>query len=203
MSKKRVIVLDTETTGLDAKSGDEVIEIGLVEIIDGEIGVTHNWRYKPNKPINIQAQNVHSLNYFDLIDCPKFNSPELKKLGEFLNGDELIIHNAAFDIGMLDVSYERYNLKFSDYHGQVIDTLKIARSVFKGTNKKCNLDALCDYYMIDKTSRVYHGALIDCFLLAQVFNKLLPDYFKEGNYLESSNNSENISFDTNFKRFSL
>lgn len=201
--KKRVIVLDTETTGLDYKSGDEVIEIGLVEIIDGKIGETHNWRYKPTKPINIQAQNVHSLSYFDLIDCPKLNTPELKKLGDFINGDDLIIHNASFDIGMLDSSYEKYNLNFSNYHGQVIDTLKVARSIFKGTNQKCNLDALCDYYMIDKTVRVYHGALIDCYLLANVFNKLLPDFFKEGNYLDSNNNSENVFFDTDFKRFKL
>lgn len=200
---KRVIVLDTETTGLDAKSGDEIIEIGLVEIIDGEIKETHNWRYKPLKPINIQAQNVHSLNYFDLKDCPRLNTSELKKLGDFLAGDDLIIHNASFDIGMLDVAYDKYNLEFSDYHGQVIDTLKLARSIFKGTSQKCNLDALCDYYMIDKTVRVYHGALIDCFLLAQIFNKLLPDFFKEGNYLSSSSNVDKLEFDTDFQRFKI
>lgn len=204
MENKRVIVLDTETTGLDHRSGDEIIEIGLVEIINGVIGQTYNWRYLPTKPINIQAQNVHSLSLFDLLSSPKLNSPELKKLGEFLNGDALVIHNASFDMGMLESAYNKYNLKFDKYHGQVIDTLKIARQVFKGTNQKCNLNALCDYYMIDKSIRVFHGALIDCYLLAQVFNKLLPDFFKSNNLNEDNKSSvDGYKFDIDFKKFIL
>lgn len=198
---KRAILLDTETTGLSANNGDEVIEIGVIELIDGEIKSANNWQYKPTKPINIQAQNVHSLSVFDLEDKPRFNTPELKKFGEFLNGDDLIIHNAAFDIGMLNESYSRFNLKFEDYHGQVIDTLKVARSVFKGTNQKCNLDALCEHYVIDQSSRFYHGALIDCYLLAEVFKKLLPNYFKEDGF--NRNSLDEYKIDLDFQKFIL
>lgn len=200
--KKRCIVLDTETTGLDYRSGDEIIEMGLVEIVDSVVGEGFNFRYRPTKPINIMAQNVHSLSLFDLLDSPKLNTPELKKLGEFLNGDDLIIHNATFDMGMLNEAYAKFNMNFSNYHGKVIDTLKVARAVFKGTNQKCNLDALCDYYFIDKSIRVYHGALIDCYLLADLFLKLLPEYFN-GDYVVGNNGDEEIKFDADFERFIL
>lgn len=200
---KRVIILDTETTGLDKDAGDEIIEIGLVEMINGEIKTAKNIRYKSNKPIEIRAQNVHSISSFDLLNSPILNTPELNKLSEFINGDPLVIHNANFDMGMLDKAYSKYNLDFSKFHGKVIDTLKLARVIFKGTSQKVNLNALCDHYEIDKSERVYHGALIDCYLLSKVFLKLLPSYFDEDNNLDDSNLISNIKFDTDFKRYEL
>lgn len=205
--EKRVIILDTETTGLDHSSGDEIVEIGLIEVINGEIISSKNLRYNPYKPIGIIAQNVHSLNFYDLKNFPRFDEENLLKLGEFLGGDDLVIHNAPFDMGMLNASYERYGLKFSDYHGQVIDTLKLARAIFKGTKQKCTLNALCDYYMIDTSSRVYHGALIDCYLLVEVFNKLLPNFYvdslNEGNNGNNTLNSFQPKTDLSFQQFSF
>ncbi len=164
----RQVALDTETTGLDVKLGNRVIEVAAVEIVNRQLSGVYFHRYvNAGRDSEPGALEVHGLSSEFLADKPAF--PEIARdLVEFIDGAELIIHNAAFDIEFLDAELALAGLEpLSRYCGPVIDSLALARELRPG--KRNNLDALCEAYSVDRSGRVRHGALIDTRLLAQVY----------------------------------
>lgn len=164
----RQIVLDTETTGLNAKFGDRVIEIGCIELLSRNVTDRQFHSYlNPERDIEEGAAKVHGLTAEFLADKPKFADIA----GEFLDyvtGAELIIHNAAFDVEFLDQELALAGLKkLADYCPSVIDTLAMARELHPG--RKNSLDALCERYAVNNAHRTLHGALLDARLLAEVY----------------------------------
>lgn len=164
----RQIVLDTETTGLNPRTGDRIIEIGCVELIDRRLtGNNYHQYINPERDSEEGALVVHGLTTKFLRDKPKFIqiAADLK---EYINGAEVIIHNAPFDLGFLDAEFKRLNQEaFSINIVSVIDTLVQAKKMYPG--KRNSLDALCDRYGISNTHRTMHGALLDSELLAEVY----------------------------------
>jgi len=168
----RLIVLDTETTGLDVNDGHRIIEIGCVEIVNRNITSNSFHRYvNPMRQIDDGAKNVHGITYSMLEDKPKF-SEILNELLEYLSDSDLIIHNAPFDLGFLskELSFCGKEDNYLESSRKIHDTLKISRKRFPG--KRNSLDALCARYEIDNTDRNLHGALIDANLLASVYLKM-------------------------------
>ena len=164
----RRIVLDTETTGLNAKLGDRIIEIGCVELA-GRQPNGNNWhRYiNPERESEAGALAVHGISNEFLQDKPRF-SDVAAEFVEYIRGAELIIHNAVFDVEFLDGELERAGLPpVSQHCSTVVDTLKLARELHPG--KKNSLDALCERYQVDNSHRTLHGALLDATLLAEVY----------------------------------
>ncbi len=164
----RQIVLDTETTGLNPKLGDRIIEIGCVEIVDRRISERHFHAYvNPEREIDEGASRVHGLTREDLASKPRF--PEIAPgFLDFIRGTELIIHNADFDVEFLDLELARCNLgRLNDHVEKISDTLALARESHPG--KKNSLDALCERYFIDHSNRTLHGALLDARLLAECY----------------------------------
>jgi len=164
----RQIVLDTETTGLHARLGDRVLEIGCVELLGRSVSERHFHRYlNPERKIDEGAAKVHGLSEEFLADKPKF----AEIAGEFVDyvgGAELIIHNAAFDVEFLDRELSLAGLKkLADYCPSIIDTLAMARELHPG--RRNGLDALCERYSISNSHRTLHGALLDARLLAEVY----------------------------------
>jgi DNA polymerase-3 subunit epsilon len=164
----RQIVLDTETTGLNAKLGDRIIEIGCVEILSRRITERHFHAYvNPERDIDEGASRVHGMTREDLASKPKF-SEIARDFLDYVGGAEIIIHNAAFDVEFLDLELKLAELgKFSDYAARIVDTLAFARELHPG--KKNSLDALCERYFVDHSNRTLHGALNDARLLAECF----------------------------------
>ncbi|CAH1387072.1 DNA polymerase III subunit epsilon [Candidatus Nitrotoga sp. M5] len=164
----RQIVLDTETTGLDPKKGHRIIELAAIELCDRKVSDRRFHRYlNPEREIDAGAAEVHGLTLERLQDEPKF-AEIAPALLEFISGAELIIHNAPFDVGFLNMELELSNLPvLNTYCASVIDTLKMAKDLHPG--KKNNLNALCDRYQIDNSHRTLHGALLDTELLAEVY----------------------------------
>jgi DNA polymerase-3 subunit epsilon len=161
----RKIVLDTETTGLDPKQGHRVIELAAIELDGRKISMRRFHRYlNPEREIDAGAAAVHGLTYERLQDEPKFADIAPSFL-EFIEGAELIIHNAPFDMGFLNHELELLGLP--SLENAVLDTLKLAREMHPG--KKNSLDALCGRYEIDNAHRTLHGALLDTELLADVY----------------------------------
>jgi DNA polymerase-3 subunit epsilon len=165
----REIVFDTETTGLDPSTGDRLVEIGCIELVNRvATGRTFHAYFNPQRTMPIEAERVHGLSDAFLADKPCFHEHALELL-EFIGDAPLIAHNAQFDFGFLNwelgacghaaVSMER-----------MIDTLVLARRRHPGA--KHSLDALCVRYGIDRSHRVLHGALLDAELLAQVYVEL-------------------------------
>ena len=164
----RQVVLDTETTGLEWSEGHNVIEIGCVELERRRLtGNTYHQYIKPDREIDAEAMAVHGITNEYLQDKPKFKQISDEFI-EFIRGAELIIHNAAFDIGFLDAELERngYQLRIKDICS-VTDSLRLARQKHPG--QKNNLDALCKRYGIDNSHRELHGALLDSEILADVY----------------------------------
>lgn len=165
----RQVVLDTETTGLEVESGHRIIEIGCVEIIDRKLTGRHFHEYvNPQRDIDEGALEVHGITSQFLADKPVFGDIWGTFL-EFVNGAELIIHNAAFDIAFLDAEMDLMHQSpgtMADYCA-VTDSLAIARQKHPG--QKNNLDALCKRYMVDNSERDLHGALLDAEILADVY----------------------------------
>ena len=164
----RQIVLDTETTGLNARLGDRVIEIGCVEVLSRRITERSFHRYlNPEREIEEGAARVHGLSSEFLADKPRF----AEVAGEFLDyvrGAELVIHNADFDVEFLDLELGFAGLgKLAEHVGGVVDTLAMARELHPG--KRNSLDALCERYSVDNSHRTLHGALLDARLLAEVY----------------------------------
>jgi DNA polymerase-3 subunit epsilon len=164
----RQIVLDTETTGLNAKLGDRVIEIGCIEILSRRITERHFHAYvNPDRDIEEGAANVHGITREFLADKPRFTEIAAGFL-EHIRGAELIIHNADFDVEFLDMELKRVKAgRLTDHVAKVTDTLAFARELHPG--KKNSLDALCERYLIDNSNRTLHGALLDARLLAECF----------------------------------
>jgi len=165
----REIVFDTETTGLDPRSGDRMVEIGCIEIVNRvPTGRTFHAYFNPDRPMPIEAEQVHGLGDAFLADKPRFHENVLDLL-EFIADSPLVAHNAQFDFGFLNCELGACG------HPEValdrmIDTLAIARRRHPGA--KHSLDALCTRYGIDRSHRVRHGALLDAELLAQVYVEL-------------------------------
>ncbi|ACC70056.1 DNA polymerase III subunit epsilon [Paraburkholderia phymatum] len=164
----RQIILDTETTGLNARTGDRIIEIGCVELVNRRLtGNNLHFYINPERDSDPGALAVHGLTTEFLSDKPKF-AEIADTLRDFIQDAELIIHNAPFDIGFLDAEFALLGLPpFSQYCGEVIDTLVRAKSMFPG--KRNSLDALCDRFGISNAHRTLHGALLDSELLAEVY----------------------------------
>jgi DNA polymerase-3 subunit epsilon len=164
----RQIVLDTETTGLNPRTGDRVIEIGCVEIFNRKLTGNNFHRYiNPERDSDEAALAVHGLTTEFLSDKPKFHEIA-EELREFVKDAEVIIHNAPFDLGFLNHEFERLGLPpFVSHCSNVIDTLVHAKELHPG--KRNSLDALCDRYGISNAHRKLHGALLDSELLADVY----------------------------------
>jgi DNA polymerase-3 subunit epsilon len=171
MRAMRQIFLDTETTGLNPESGDRIVEIGCIEMVNRRLtGETRHVYLNPERKGSEEATRIHGLTDDFLADKPKFAEVAEDLLG-FLAGAEVIIHNAAFDVGFLNAELKR--LKRQPFHtvaAQVTDTLLMAREMFPG--KANSLDALCRRLEVDNTHRTLHGALLDAGLLAEVYIRL-------------------------------
>ena len=164
----RQIFLDTETTGLDPALGHRIIEIAAVEIVNRRFTDRHYHQYvNPGRGIDAGALEVHGITSEFLADKPKFRDVA-KDMLEFIEGAELIIHNASFDVAFLDYELALLELQaLNIYCSNVTDTLKMAKGLHPG--KRNSLDALCERYQIDNSARVMHGALLDARLLAEVY----------------------------------
>ncbi|MBT2188591.1 DNA polymerase III subunit epsilon [Sphingobium nicotianae] len=165
----REIVFDTETTGLDPSTGDRLVEIGCIELINRiPTGATFHAYFHPERTMPAQAEAVHGLSDRFLSDKPRF-AERAAELLEFLGDSKLVAHNARFDFGFLNAELERCRHPIVDM-GRMIDTIAIARTLHPGA--KHSLDALCSRYGIDRSHRVKHGALLDAELLAQLYIEL-------------------------------
>ncbi len=164
----RQIVLDTETTGLNPKLGDRIIEIGCVELLSRRISERHFHTYlNPERDVELGATRVHGLTREDLATKPKFAAVAPVFL-EFIRGAELIIHNADFDLEFLNMELARARLgRVQDHAGRITDTLLFAKELHPG--KRNSLDALCERYFVDNSRRTLHGALADAYLLADCY----------------------------------
>ncbi|WP_341892731.1 DNA polymerase III subunit epsilon [Variovorax sp. YR752] len=167
----RQIFLDTETTGLNADSGDRIIEIGCVEMLNRRLsGRNLHFYLNPERASHEDAVKVHGLTDEFLADKPLF-AAVVDELMDYLAGAEILIHNAAFDIGFLNAELRRLGRPvFEAQVGQITDTLLMAREMFPG--KSNSLDALCKRLEVDNASRSLHGALLDAGLLAEVYIRM-------------------------------
>jgi DNA polymerase-3 subunit epsilon len=165
----RQIVLDTETTGLEPSQGHKIIEIGCVEMINRRLtGNNYHQYLQPDREIDEGAQAVHGISNEFLADKPRFTDI-IRDFIEYLDGAELIIHNAPFDVGFIDHEFKLAGAEYGrvDSYCTVIDTLVMARKMRPG--KKNNLDVLCKEYDVNNAHRELHGALLDAELLAEVY----------------------------------
>ncbi len=167
----RQIFRDTETTGLNAETGDRIIEIGCVEMLNRRLSGRNLHVYlNPERPNHEDAVKVHGLTDEFLADKPLF-SAVVDELLEYLAGAEILIHNAAFDIGFLNAELRRLGRPPLEAQvGPITDTLLMARDLFPG--KANSLDALCKRLEVDNASRSLHGALLDAGLLAEVYIRM-------------------------------
>jgi len=165
----RQVVLDTETTGLEVSKGHRVIEIGCVELINRRrTNKTFQCYIQPDRDIDEAAEGIHGISSKMLADKPRF-AEVAEAFVEFVSGAELIIHNAAFDVGFLDNEFHCAGLNSTRIASvcEVIDTLPMAREIHPG--QRNSLDALCKRYSVDNSGRDFHGALLDAQLLADVY----------------------------------
>jgi DNA polymerase-3 subunit epsilon len=164
----RQIILDTETTGLSAENGDRIIEIGCVELLNRKLTRNNLHHYlNPERDSHEDALKVHGISNEFLRDKPKF-AQIAEELLAYLEGAELIIHNAPFDVAFLNKELERLGKgPITQYVAAITDTLAMAKDMFPG--KRNSLDALCDRLEVDNSGRTLHGALLDAELLADVY----------------------------------
>ena len=182
----RQIFLDTETTGLSPDSGDRVIEVGCIEMVNRRItgGQKHVY-LNPERRSHEDALKIHGLTDEFLADKPRF-AEIADDLLAFLSGAEIIIHNAAFDVGFLDAELGRLGRgRLTEHVATVTDSLAMAREMFPG--KSNSLDALCKRLEVDNASRTLHGALLDAGLLAEVYIRMTRG--QESLVIESSDAS--------------
>lgn len=167
----REIIFDTETTGLSAKDGDRVIEIGAVELVNRfPTGKTFHMFINPDgREVHPDALNIHGISNEFLSDKPKF-SEIYKEFETFFSDGNLVAHNASFDMGFLNAELNRINKPMLSGK-RVVDTLLIARKKFPG--QRNSLDALCARFGVDNSHREKHGALLDSEILAEVYIELL------------------------------
>ena len=163
----RRVVLDTETTGLEVSQGHRVVEIAAVELFDRRPTGRHFHRYlNPEREVDLGAVQVHGLTTEFLADKPRF-ADVAEELLAFLDGGEVLIHNAAFDVGFLNAELAALGRPGIASLCTITDTLALARSLHPG--KRNSLDALCERYQVDHSRRSLHGALLDAQLLADVW----------------------------------
>ncbi len=173
-SHERIVVLDTETTGMNRDGGPtylghRIIEIGAVEIVDRKLTGRHFHVYiKPDREIDPEAIEVHGITDEFLQDKPDYKDVHDEFLA-FISGAELVAHNALFDVGFMDHEFERFDPSVgkTEQYCKITDTLAMAKKIFPG--KRNNLDVLCERYGIDNSHRTLHGALLDAEILADVF----------------------------------
>jgi DNA polymerase-3 subunit epsilon len=167
----RQIFLDTETTGLSAEGGDRVIELGCVELVNRKLtGNNLHFYFNPGRDSHEDALKVHGISNEFLRDKPKF-AAVVQEILSYVEGAEIIIHNAAFDVGFLNKELELAGQKpFTTYVDGVVDTLVMAKQMYPG--KRNSLDALCERLGVDNSGRTLHGALLDAELLADVYINL-------------------------------
>ena len=169
MARERQIILDTETTGLYADRGDRMLEFAGIEMKKRQLTMNNLHLYiHPDRDIPEEAAAVHGITLEQLEErnAPKFEQVG-RQIADFLRGAELIIHNARFDVGFLNMEFARMGLpSIEELDCEITDTLAMAREKFPG--QKASLDALCSRLDVDRSKRVLHGALIDCELLAEV-----------------------------------
>ncbi|KTE45723.1 MULTISPECIES: DNA polymerase III subunit epsilon [unclassified Sphingopyxis] len=162
----REIIFDTETTGFDPKTGDRLVEIGCIELVDRrETGQTFHAYFNPERDMPAAAEAVHGLSIAFLSDKPLF-ATRVDDLMEFLGDAPLIAHNAAFDFGFVNAELARAGRPALDM-ARMLCTVQMARKLHPGA--KHSLDALCTRYGIDRSHRVKHGALLDAELLAHLY----------------------------------
>ncbi|GAB4478309.1 MAG: DNA polymerase III subunit epsilon [Erythrobacter tepidarius] len=165
----REVIFDTETTGLDPRTGDRMVEIGCIEMVDRvETGRTFHAYFNPERDMPIEAERVHGLSAEFLATKPRF-AELADELLAFLGDSLLVAHNAGFDFGFLNAELERIG-RAPIAAERMVDTVALARKKHPGA--KNSLDALCTRYGIDRSHRVKHGALLDAELLAQVYVEL-------------------------------
>lgn len=164
----RQIILDTETTGLDPNQGHRIIEVAAVEMVNRRLTGNHLHRYvNPDRDIDAGAMQVHGITPEFLQDKPRF-ADIAQEFVDFIRGAELIIHNAPFDVGFLNMELRLLEMPLlATWCDGVTDTLAMAKALHPG--QRNNLDALCKRYGVDNTARTLHGALLDCELLAAVY----------------------------------
>lgn len=168
----RQIVLDTETTGLEPSQGHKIIEIGCVEMVNRRLtGNNYHQYLQPDRDIDEGAQAVHGISNEFLADKPRF-ADVVKDFIEYLDGAELIIHNAPFDVGFINQELKNCGAEYGSVkdYCTVIDTLVMARKMRPG--KKNNLDVLCREYDVNNKHRELHGALLDSELLSEVYLRM-------------------------------
>lgn len=168
----RQIVLDTETTGLEPSQGHRIIEIGCVEIINRRLtDNTYHQYIQPDREIDEGAYEVHGISNEFLADKPRFKDV-VEDFMAFVNGAELVIHNAPFDVGFLDHELAMLDPVWGAVadHCTIVDSLVMARQKHPG--QKNNLDALCKRYEVNNAKRELHGALLDAELLAEVYLRM-------------------------------
>jgi DNA polymerase-3 subunit epsilon len=167
----RQVILDTETTGLSPESGDRVIEIGCVELVNRRLtGRNLHFYVNPGRRSHDDALKVHGLTDEFLADKPPFEHVA-DELLDYLRDAEIIIHNAGFDVGFLDAELRRIERPpFASHVGRVVDSLSMARESFPG--KSNSLDALCKRFEVNNSARDLHGALLDAGLLAEVYLRM-------------------------------
>ncbi len=164
----RQIFLDTETTGLDANSGDRIIEIGCVELVNRKLTGNNLHLYlNPGRDSHEEALKVHGITSAFLADKPKFEA-EVDNFLTYVADAEIVIHNAPFDVSFLNAELALAGRKpFKTHVTSVVDTLVMAKELFPG--KRNSLDALCSRLEVDNSGRTLHGALLDAELLADVY----------------------------------
>lgn len=164
----RLVVLDTETTGLSAEGGDRIIELGCVELVNRKLtGNNLHLYFNPGRDSHPDALRVHGLTTEFLSDKPKFEAM-VQDILAYLQGAELIIHNAPFDVGFLNKEFSLLGLQpLTHYVEGITDSLAMAKEMFPG--KRNSLDALCSRLDVDNSGRTLHGALLDAELLADVY----------------------------------
>ncbi len=189
----RQICLDTETTGVEPNKGDRIVEIGCVEIVGRTLSDEPKHHYhvylNPERDVPEEVVKVHGLTTEFLSDKPLF-ADVVEDFLNFIKGAELLIHNAPFDVGFLNMELKRLKLgRLEDYCPQITDTFEVARAMFPGLRN--SLDALCSRFEIDRSERVLHGALLDARLLAEVYldmtrkqGSLLGDSYDLGEELD-------------------
>jgi DNA polymerase-3 subunit epsilon len=190
---ERLIVLDTETTGIRPEEGHRIIEVGAVQILNREITNTEFHKYvQPNKPVG-DSVNIHGITDKFLINKPQFDKIS-NDLLSFIKGATLIIHNAPFDLGFLnnELKINGINKKIEDIC-QIIDTLELSKEQRPGTMH--NLDALCRRFGVDTSARTRHGALLDAQILAQVYLAMTGGQsilFQESSNIESQTSDPSL-----------
>ncbi len=165
----RLVVLDTETTGLEVALDHRIIEIGCVEIVNRKLTGRHFHRYiNPQREIDAGAMEVHGISNEDLADKPLF-AHVAAEFVDFVKGAELVIHNAPFDVGFLNAEIDKLGGQYQplESYSGIIDTLPMARQMHPG--QRNSLDALCKRYGVDNSQRTLHGALLDAEILADVY----------------------------------